>query len=177
MGLPSLALSMIGSAAECPIRSRNAKPCETRSHLDPPAGRFVEVDGVRLHYVEQGGGPPLVLRHGLGSKTEDFRLSGLIDEAAQRYRVIAFDRPSRSSVRTGRSFWAGARSTGHSAPRRAPDAVPASFANFPAWMSVRPETLRAMAEESDVAVGEAVSLATQRTHGSSFRPPARAASD
>jgi pimeloyl-ACP methyl ester carboxylesterase len=59
----------------------------------PPAGRFITVDGVRLHYVEAGEGPPLVLLHGLGSMVEDFRLSGLIREASRRYRVIAFDRP------------------------------------------------------------------------------------
>ena len=28
---------------------------------NPPTGRFVEVDGVRLHYVERGSGEPLVL--------------------------------------------------------------------------------------------------------------------
>jgi hypothetical protein len=26
---------------------------------NPPAGRFIELDGVRLHYVEQGEGEPL----------------------------------------------------------------------------------------------------------------------
>jgi pimeloyl-ACP methyl ester carboxylesterase len=34
-----------------------------------------------------------VLLHGLGSMVEDFVLSGLVREASQRYRVIAFDRP------------------------------------------------------------------------------------
>jgi hypothetical protein len=29
---------------------------------NPPAGRFLEVDGVRLHYVERGEGTPLVMR-------------------------------------------------------------------------------------------------------------------
>src|SRR4051812_23112531 len=58
-----------------------------------PLGRFITVAGVRLHYVEQGDGPPLVLLHGLGSMVEDFLLSGLVREASRRYRVIAFDRP------------------------------------------------------------------------------------
>jgi pimeloyl-ACP methyl ester carboxylesterase len=59
----------------------------------PPIGGFVEVDGVRLHYLERGEGPPLVLLHGNGATIQDFLLSGVIDLAAQRYRVIAFDRP------------------------------------------------------------------------------------
>ena len=61
--------------------------------LHPPRGRFLDVEGVRLHYVEEGDGPPLVLLHGLGSTVEDFATSGLIAAASRRYRVLAFDRP------------------------------------------------------------------------------------
>lgn len=60
---------------------------------NPPTGKFVEVDGIRLHYMERGEGQPVVLLHGDGSLSRDFELSGLIDLAAQNYRVIAFDRP------------------------------------------------------------------------------------
>jgi pimeloyl-ACP methyl ester carboxylesterase len=60
---------------------------------NPPRGRFITVDGVRLHYVERGTGTPLVLLHGNGSMIEDFQCSGLIDLAATSYRVIAIDRP------------------------------------------------------------------------------------
>src|ERR1700676_4514535 len=60
---------------------------------NPPAGQFLEVNGVRLHYVERGSGTPLVLRHGKGSMIQDFESSGLIDLAAKNYRVIVFDRP------------------------------------------------------------------------------------
>jgi pimeloyl-ACP methyl ester carboxylesterase len=60
---------------------------------NPPPGRFITVDGVRLHYVERGTGTPLVLLHGNGSMIQDFQSSGLIDLAAKKYRVIAIDRP------------------------------------------------------------------------------------
>lgn len=60
---------------------------------NPPRGRFVTVDGVRLHYLERGTGPTLVLLHGNGVTSEDFEYSGLIERAAEHYRVIAFDRP------------------------------------------------------------------------------------
>ena len=46
---------------------------------NPPLGQFVEVDGVRLHYVERGSGEPLVLLHGNGSMAQDFLISGLVD--------------------------------------------------------------------------------------------------
>jgi pimeloyl-ACP methyl ester carboxylesterase len=59
----------------------------------PPTGRFIEVDGVRLHYVEAGRGTPVVLLHGNGTRAEDFRGSGVLDRLAVAHRVIAFDRP------------------------------------------------------------------------------------
>jgi pimeloyl-ACP methyl ester carboxylesterase len=60
---------------------------------NPPTGKFLEIDGVRLHYVERGEGDALVLLHGNGSMIQDFGSSGLIEMAAKRYRVIAIDRP------------------------------------------------------------------------------------
>ena len=60
---------------------------------NPPMGRFLEIDGVRLHYVERGKGQPLVLLHGNGAMVEDWAVSGVLERAAENYRVIAFDRP------------------------------------------------------------------------------------
>lgn len=59
----------------------------------PPIGQIVEVDGVDLHYIERGEGPPVVLLHGNGVSLQDFIASGLVDTLARRHRVIAFDRP------------------------------------------------------------------------------------
>lgn len=60
---------------------------------NPPTGRFLDIDGVRLHFVEKGAGPALVLLHGNGSMIQDFESSGIVDMAARKYRVIVFDRP------------------------------------------------------------------------------------
>ena len=60
---------------------------------NPPEGQFLEIEGVRLHYVERGEGEPLVLLHGNGSMIQDFESSGLVAQAAETYRVIVFDRP------------------------------------------------------------------------------------
>jgi pimeloyl-ACP methyl ester carboxylesterase len=59
----------------------------------PPTGAFIEVDGVRLHYIERGSGPPVVLLHGNGAMADDFAVSGVLDQLARDHRVIAFDRP------------------------------------------------------------------------------------
>jgi pimeloyl-ACP methyl ester carboxylesterase len=71
----------------------NRRLAQKAQRDNPPEGRFIELDGVRLHYVERGNGRPLVLFHGNGSMIQDFESSGLIDLAAENYRVIAFDRP------------------------------------------------------------------------------------
>lgn len=71
----------------------NRQLAEKAQRDNPPQGQFVDVDGVRLHYVERGDGRPLVLFHGNGSMIQDFESSGLIDLAAENYRVIVFDRP------------------------------------------------------------------------------------
>ena len=51
------------------------------------------VRGVRLHYVDRGEGPAIVLLHGNGTMIEDWVVSGLLDALAKTNRVIAFDRP------------------------------------------------------------------------------------
>jgi hypothetical protein len=56
---------------------------------NPPQGQFIDVDGVRLHYLEQGEGPPVVLLHGNVVTAEDFAYSGL---STSRPRVIVSSR-------------------------------------------------------------------------------------
>lgn len=51
--------------------------------------RFIDVDGVRLHYQEKGSGTPLVLLHGYVSSTYTWREVFL--PLSERYRVIALD--------------------------------------------------------------------------------------
>jgi hypothetical protein len=48
--------------------------------------------------MEKGQGDPLVLLHGNGSMVQDFISSGLIDLAAENYRVIAFDQTATPTV-------------------------------------------------------------------------------
>lgn len=60
----------------------------------PPTGRFLEIDGIRLHYLEQGSGSPVVLLHGNVVTAEDYVLSGVFDQLVERgHRVVAIDRP------------------------------------------------------------------------------------
>ncbi|MEJ6388552.1 alpha/beta fold hydrolase [Gymnodinialimonas ulvae] len=58
----------------------------------PPAGQFVEVNGTRVHYVEAGSGPSVVLIHGASGNVNDWTFD-MVARLSDRYRVIAFDRP------------------------------------------------------------------------------------
>jgi pimeloyl-ACP methyl ester carboxylesterase len=81
-GTASLAL---GLALFTALAARRAET------LVPPIGRFIEVDGARLHYLDRGTGPVVVLLHGLGGNLRNFY--GLVDKLAAVCRVVAVDRP------------------------------------------------------------------------------------
>jgi pimeloyl-ACP methyl ester carboxylesterase len=57
----------------------------------PPIGSFIEVDGARLHYLDRGTGPVIVMVHGLGGNLRNFY--ELVDKLAATCRVVAVDRP------------------------------------------------------------------------------------
>jgi pimeloyl-ACP methyl ester carboxylesterase len=102
---PTLAVLGALTAAAFVVRNRT----RSAERLNPPAGRFLEIDGVRLHYVERGEGAPVVLLHGNGTMVQDFDLSGVLDLAAAHYRVIAFDRPGFGhSTRPSGRVWSPA---------------------------------------------------------------------
>jgi pimeloyl-ACP methyl ester carboxylesterase len=58
----------------------------------PPAGRFVDVPGARLHVREQGSGQPLLLLHGLAGQMAHYSYA-VLDHLAADYRVVIVDRP------------------------------------------------------------------------------------
>ena len=90
---PYAVVSAVAIGALAAIAVVNRYLTKKAERDNPPAGRFLKVDGVRLHYIERGSGAPLVLLHGNGSMIQDFESSGLIDMAARDYRVIVLDRP------------------------------------------------------------------------------------
>jgi pimeloyl-ACP methyl ester carboxylesterase len=74
----------------------------------PPIGRFVEVDGARLHLLDLGpqdaGEIPVVLIHGASVNLRDMKLA-LGDDLARTRRVIAVDRPGRGYSTRPRDGW------------------------------------------------------------------------
>jgi pimeloyl-ACP methyl ester carboxylesterase len=84
------AAALTAAAAAAAWNNAQARRAE-RDH--PPRGRFLEVDGVRLHYLERGAGPPVVLLHGNVVTAEDYLWSGVLEQVAEHHRVVAIDRP------------------------------------------------------------------------------------
>lgn len=97
IGIGTVALGAAVLAAGTALQVNAAARRAERAH--PPRGRFIEVGGVRLHYLEmgreagQGAGAPVVLLHGNGVTAEDWAASGVMDRLAARRRVVSFDRP------------------------------------------------------------------------------------
>jgi pimeloyl-ACP methyl ester carboxylesterase len=58
----------------------------------PPSGRWLEIEGTRLHYIDRGAGQPVILIHGLRGSLYEFEAS-ITDRLARHCRVIVFDRP------------------------------------------------------------------------------------
>ncbi len=82
----TMAVAMIGVAialAGCPSYHAGKLPGT------PANATFVEVDGVSVHYREQGQGPAVVLIHGYGASLESW--AGVAPVLATQHRVIAVD--------------------------------------------------------------------------------------
>lgn len=90
---PWLTAAMGAATALGAMALTNLARARRAERENPPIGRFIEIEGVRLHYYERGQGQPLVLLHGNGVTLLDFLLSGFLQRAATEHRVIAFDRP------------------------------------------------------------------------------------
>ena len=92
--MPTLLLIVLGGAVVLHVMVRwRARRNEARAEAArPPEGQFLEVEGVKVHAVVSGAGPDLVLIHGTGGNWRDMTLS-LAPLLADRYRVIAIDRP------------------------------------------------------------------------------------
>jgi pimeloyl-ACP methyl ester carboxylesterase len=55
----------------------------------PKPGKLIDADGFKLHYVDAGLGPPIVMIHGFGGQTYSFRYQ--LAEFARDHRCVAVD--------------------------------------------------------------------------------------
>jgi pimeloyl-ACP methyl ester carboxylesterase len=64
---------------------------ELEARYATPPSRFLEVDGLRVHYRDQGQGPVLLLLH--GSSASLFTWEGWARALSDRFRVVSIDLP------------------------------------------------------------------------------------
>jgi haloalkane dehalogenase len=68
-----------------------ARPAWVPDVLYPFESRFAEVAGSRVHYIDEGTGPPLLLLH--GNPTWSFLYREIVTALRDRYRCLAVDYP------------------------------------------------------------------------------------
>lgn len=98
-----------------------------------PDGRFIDTRLGRLHVVDKGSGPTILLIHGLGGQTGNFTY-GVLPRLATRFRVIAIDRLG----------------CGHS------DALPTGFSGVKRHAAVIAEAMDALGVGRAVIVGHSM---------------------
>ncbi len=89
----SLLLAALALGGGASLIDRRAAAREAAAEASyPPTGQLLTVDGRTVHAHVSGMGPDLVLIHGASGNTRDFTFN-LVERLADRYRVIALDRP------------------------------------------------------------------------------------
>jgi haloalkane dehalogenase len=71
--------------------SRPARPAWVPADLYPFESHYADVGGSRVHYLDEGTGPPLLLLH--GNPTWSFLYREIVTGLRDRYRCIAVDYP------------------------------------------------------------------------------------
>lgn len=62
-----------------------------QSFADYAQSKFVEIDGIKIHYFQEGRGTDILLVHGIGASTTNWAL--VFHELTKTYRVTAIDLP------------------------------------------------------------------------------------
>jgi pimeloyl-ACP methyl ester carboxylesterase len=85
-----LAVLVAAAAALGPLAISLREPDDGRVLPPGVTGRLLDVGGHRVHVVERGTGPALVVIHGFGGSTVDFE-EIVLEPLSRRHRVIAID--------------------------------------------------------------------------------------
>ncbi len=64
---------------------------ELTQHYTNQQSRFVNIDGLNIHYRDEGQGPVLVLLHGVASSLHTW--DGWVEQLQPHYRIIRLDLP------------------------------------------------------------------------------------
>ncbi len=87
-GAATIAAAGVGLAAFAGLTARRVEAAL------PPEGRFVDIGGNQIHYLDVGprSGPAILMVHGLGGQMRNFTYA-LVDRLKDRFRVVVMERP------------------------------------------------------------------------------------
>src|SRR5215472_18402265 len=84
---PQYSFKLIGSKFGRPVM----QPFQVPRDLFPVEHRFIDLDGARIHYVDEGAGEPVLLLH--GNPTWSFLYRKIIAGLSDEFRCVALDYP------------------------------------------------------------------------------------
>ncbi|MBW3618564.1 MAG: alpha/beta hydrolase [Proteobacteria bacterium] len=88
--IATAALAGTGALAAAGLISSRVLNAKVKKR-NPAPGRLIEVDGVRLHVLQQGSGPDVLLIHGAAMIASEMVLA--LGQTLSGYRITAIDRP------------------------------------------------------------------------------------
>ena len=88
--LLALVVLVVLAAVLGPLAIRLREPDDGRALAPGVPGRLLDVGGRRVHVVERGTGPPLLLVHGFGASTQDYE-EFVLEPLSRTHRAIAVD--------------------------------------------------------------------------------------
>jgi haloalkane dehalogenase len=77
--------------SDATMASTRGRPAWVPDDLYPFESHYADVAGARVHYLDEGSGPPLLLLH--GNPTWSFLYRDIVAGLRDRYRCIAVDHP------------------------------------------------------------------------------------
>ena len=91
--LPTLIVALLSLfISGCASMGMSTKPYqELANQYANSTSKYLDVDGLTIHYQEEGSGPPLLLIHGVASSLHTW--DGWVAQLKDRYRVIRLDLP------------------------------------------------------------------------------------
>ncbi|MSO73161.1 MAG: alpha/beta hydrolase [Rhodospirillaceae bacterium] len=92
----ALVLPLVSAVAAEPLAEKNPQLLslqELRAKYNDPASRYTKVNGIEVHYKDEGKGPAILMIHGSSSSLKTYDV--IVAKLKDRYRIIRFDVPSQ----------------------------------------------------------------------------------
>lgn len=98
-----LTICLLAIAAQSAVMAQIEVHSRSIKGSSPSGDTFINVDGIRMHFLIRGKGPAVVLIHGNPGFLQDYSLT-VFDSLAKNFETIAFDRPGHGLTPRGNKY-------------------------------------------------------------------------